>query len=267
VIRWCAYCQRYQGETWPYDDYSVTHTICNACAVHAADFAGQPPHLEAIQRFFQRLLRVDAVPTASPAELVAEGAALGIGQIDLLLGIVQPVLRQIGERWARAEATVAEEHQLSARCSAIIDFLVHADASLAGLQQAVRPAALLVPAAGNVHTLGLRMIEVYLITHRISTFTVDPGLPAGEVVELARRLSPRVVAISAALPQQLRAAVEVGQRLAALPDGARPEVAVGGFALRSDMPAVPADARLVLSNDLRVLLELAQKHGPATALH
>jgi methanogenic corrinoid protein MtbC1 len=263
VIRWCAYCQRYQGEAWPYDEYSVTHTICDACAPHAADFVGQPASLEAIQRFFQRVLRIDTVPALNAAELVAEGAALGIAPVDLLLGIVQPVLRRIGDRWARSEATIAEEHEVTARCSAIVDLLVNADARLARLRQAPHPEALLVAADGNLHTLGLRMIEVYLVTHRISTFTVYPGLPAGEVVELARRLSPRVVAISVALSEQLPSAVDVARRLATWSSGSRPEVVVGGLALRSDTPSLSPDAPLVVSSDLRVLLELAHKQGPA----
>jgi methanogenic corrinoid protein MtbC1 len=266
VIRWCAYCQRYQGETWPYDDYSVTHTICDACEAHAADFVCQPARIEAIQRFFQRVLRTDTMPGPNAAELVAEGAALGIGPVDLLLGIVQPVLRRIGDRWARSEATIAEEHQVSARCSAIVDLLVHADPSLAQLRQAPHPEALLVAAEGNFHTLGLRVIEAYLVTHRISTFTVYPGLPAGEVVELAQRLSPRLLAISAALSEHVLSAVDVARRLATWPSGARPEVVVGGFALRSDTPSLPPDAPLVACSDLRVLLELAQKHGAARAL-
>jgi len=37
MIRWCAHCQRYQGDVEPLDDYSVTHTICEDCVARGAD--------------------------------------------------------------------------------------------------------------------------------------------------------------------------------------------------------------------------------------
>ena len=36
MIRWCAYCQHYQGEQEPLDDYSITHDICEPCLASGA---------------------------------------------------------------------------------------------------------------------------------------------------------------------------------------------------------------------------------------
>lgn len=256
MIRWCAYCQSYQGEVEPYDDYSVTHTICEACVAREAYLSKEPASLESIRRFFGRLVRVGSGPVPTAAELVAQGAALGLDPADLLLGIVQPVLYQIGDRWARAEATIAEEHRVTALCSALIQLIADADPNVAALRQAQQPEVLLVVAEDNHHTVGIQILEVLLIRHRISTFTIYPGLPAEETVRLAHSLSPRVVAISAALPEQLQPALLVANRLAESPPNKRPLVVVGGLALRGEN-SLPADAPLVACRDPRVLLELA----------
>lgn len=263
MIRWCAYCQRYQGEAEPYDDYSVTHTICEPCEAREAYLSSEPTSLEAIRRFLGRLSRVGTGPGPTAAELVAQGAALGLDPADLLLGVVQPVLHQIGDRWARSEATIAEEHRVTALCSALIQLIAEADPSIAALRQARQPEVLLVAAEDNHHTLGIQILEVLLIRNRISTFTIYPGLPPEETVRLARSLSPPVVAISAALPEQLKPALQVADHLAESPPGRRPLVVVGGLALRGENRP-PAGGPLVPCRDPRALLELASRREAAT---
>ncbi len=258
MIRWCAFCQRYQGEVEPYDDYSVTHTICEACETRGAYLRKEPASLEAIRRFLERVARVGTDPEPTAAELVAQGAAIGLDPADLLLGIVRPVLHQIGDRWARSEATIAEEHRVTALCSALIQRIGDVDPNVAALRHARQPEVLLVVAEGNYHTLGIQILEVLLIRSRISTFTIYPGLPAEETVRLARSLLPRVVAISAALPEHLQPALWVANRLAESPPDARPLVVVGGLALR-DENVLPADAPLVPCRDPRALLELVSR--------
>jgi methanogenic corrinoid protein MtbC1 len=261
MIRWCAYCQRYQGEVEPYDDYSVTHTLCEDCEARDAYLREEPASLESIRHFLGRLSHTGTGPGPSAAELVAQGAALGLDPADLLLGIVQPVLHRIGDRWARSEATVAEEHRVTALCSALIQLIADADPNVAALRQAQRPEVLLVVAEDNHHTLGIQILEVLLIRNRISTFTIYPGLPTDETVRLARSLSPRVVAISAALPEQLQPALRVANRLAESPPDERPLVVVGGLALRGES-SLPAGAPMVPCRDPRALLELASRAGP-----
>lgn len=264
MIRWCAYCQRYQGEVEPFDDYSVTHTICEACEARAAYLSKEPPSLESIRHFLARMARIGTGPGPTAAELVAQGAALGLDPDDLLLGVVQPVLHRIGERWARGEATIAEEHRVTALCAAVIERIAEADPRVAALRQAERPDVLLVVAEGNHHTLGVQILEALLIRSRISTFTLFPGLPVEETVRLARSLAPRVVAISSALPEQLEPALQVAARLADAPHQDRPLVVVGGLALRGDL-GLAAGAPLVPCRDPRALLELASRRRTAPA--
>jgi methanogenic corrinoid protein MtbC1 len=260
VIRWCAYCQRYQGEAEPYDDYSVTHTICEDCEGREAYLRREPGSLESIRRFLGRLDLTGTDPAPTPDELVAQGAALGLAPADLLLGVVQPVLRRIGDRWARAEATVAEEHRVTALCSALIERIASLSPSTAALRQSQQPDLLLVVAEENYHTLGIQILEVLSLLRGIATFTVYPGLPADEIVGLARSLAPRVVAISAALPEHLQPALKVADRLAASPAGMHPLVVIGGLAVRGE-GSLPAGAPAVRCRDPRALLDYAARRA------
>jgi methanogenic corrinoid protein MtbC1 len=258
MIRWCAYCQRFLGEVEPLDDYAITHTICEACAAREAYLLPQSASLEAIQAFFMRVAQAGAEPGPTAREIVAQGAALGLDPVDLLVGVMQPVLRRIGERWARSQATIAEEHRVSALCSMVIQTMLADDASMAALREARPPTVLLTVAEGNHHTLGIQVLEVVLLRHRIATYTVYPGLPAPEVVALARALRPRVIAISAAVPEQLGSAAAVAEQLADLPPGQRPRVVVGGRGLHDGAP-LPAGNALLACRDARALLELVRR--------
>lgn len=253
MIQWCACCQRFQGEVEPRDDYAVTHTICEACEAREAFLQPLPAWLGAIQAFLERVARSGVERGLTAEEIVAQGAALGLEPVDLLVGVIQPVLRQIGDRWARSEATIAEEHRISALCAAVLHTMTARDPSVAALRVARPPAVLLAPAEDNQHTLGLQVLEVLLLRSGIPTFAVYPGLPAGELVALARALRPRVVGISAAVPEQLAAATNVAVALAEAPPDERPLVVVGGRAL-DDAP-LPAGGPLFPMRDYRALVE------------
>ena len=256
MIRWCAYCQRYQGEVEPFDDYSMTHGICERCCARKAFLHEEPSNLGAIRGFFIRVAQSATDPAVSAFELVREGDALGLDPVDLLLGIVQPVLRQIGDRWERGEATVAEEHRVTALCSTLIQLLMETDARVATLRRTKRPTVLLVGATHNYHTLGLQILAAFLLKNRISVLTVYPCLPPSEIVKLARSVQPRIVAVSAAMPDHIQSAVEIDERLAAGRSSERPLVVVGGLALRSEA-SIPAHGSLLACRDLNMFLEVA----------
>lgn len=262
MIRWCAYCQRYQGAVEPFDDYSLTHTICEACFSQGAYKSGQGADLRPVRDFFARLAYSGLGRLPSAAEVIEEGSALGIDPIDLLLGVVQPVLQQIGQRWNRSEITVAEEHRITALCAAVIESIASKDPNVLSLRSAPRPDVLLVAAEGNFHTVGVQLVEVLLLRARVSVYTVYPGIPTDEIVRLAHMLSPKVIAISIALPTQLSSAMSVAKTIAAWPENERPLLALGGRAIL-DAP-ITQDAGLFLCQDTHALLALLGR-GQATA--
>jgi len=232
MIRWCSYCQRYQGESEPFEDFSLTHTVCEAClASDAVLDDGLPERVEPIRQFFRQVAEAGADPSAAP-KLFADGLNLGLPPADLLMGILQPALYLMGERWAESTASVYEEHRLTGICATMIQLACQRQPDFAALRQSASPRVLLVNADGNYHTLGVQVVEFFLLSHGVPVFTVFPGLPAREVQALAESLRPKVIGMSVALPTQLGSVREIGEKLGALPAGVRPKLVAGGFGVR-----------------------------------
>ena len=232
MIRWCSYCQRYQGESPPFDDFALTHGICDSCL--AADIMMDSSALDRIQpvvSFFRRVANAHRHRESSAA-LLEEGLGLGIGPWDLLLGVIQPALQSMGRRWASALAAVSDEHVLTATCAEILA-LMNRQPGLGALRRSAIPEILLVNAEGNFHTLGIQFVEFFLLTRGIHVQVIYPGLPTREVVELVRSARPRKLGISCSLPAQLDSARRTAEAIVALPEEDRPQVFVGGFALHA----------------------------------
>ncbi len=238
VILWCAYCQTFQGEEPPFDDYAMTHGLCAAC--DAKDVVADAAAMHALQplvEFHRRLrARARASDEIRVKDLLDEARGLGVSPVDLLLGLVQPALYEIGDLWARGEVTVATEHRFSFTMERVASAVAEALPS-----STPRPGELdylLVNAEGNGHTLGLRFLDVFLRSRGRSTVLVVPGLPSGEVVALARALAPKTLGMSIAQPEQLAAVREVTRALADAPRG--PAVVVGGYPVKTGLALDPA---------------------------
>jgi methanogenic corrinoid protein MtbC1 len=254
MIVWCAYCQTFQGEKEPFDDYELTHTLCAAC-----DAAGGMMNEAAIRSVrpiaeFYNALRKQAATGAelSTPAILEDAQRLGVSPMDLLWGMVQPALHEMGVRWARSEVTIAIEHRFSMNVERIIDSVA------ATLPQPAPTAALdflLVNAADNHHTLGLRMLELLLRRRGSSTYLVVPGLPPSEVIALARSLAPKTVGVSIALAEQAASVRETLHGLSGLPK--KPRMIVGGYAVKMGLVA-----DLVASADVAIVPTYEQALRP-----
>lgn len=232
MIRWCAYCQRYIGESAPYDRYDFTHGICRQCVTtHAVlDDAGVA-RMRPVADYYLKVGEV-AYQGDAPKELLEEGLGLGLDPWDLLMGIVTPALRRIGERWANGEVPPTAEFRLSQCTSDLLGLLSERQPHFRTLREAPRPEVLLVSPRGKGHNLGLQLVAFFLLNRGISVKVLPACLPTAELVAMAAHLEPRKVGISCALAEQLPPTREIVNALAELPEGVRPLVYVGGFALR-----------------------------------
>jgi methanogenic corrinoid protein MtbC1 len=239
VIRWCSFCQRYLGESPPFDDYSVTHGICKPCseAFDADDDFGRAERLVDLFRRLQAAGRGGQIPSASA--VLDEGIALGLRPIDLLMGLVQPALYELGERWAAGETTVANEHAFTAMASALLALVMFKYPEAQTYRQSPTPRILLVAADGNYHTLGVQLVELILMLEHIPTFTVYPGIAADEVVELWRKTRAPVIGFSVGLPTQLSSVRDAVEAIARESSGIPPRFVVGGFPVRCGLRVHP----------------------------
>lgn len=242
MIRWCSYCSTYLGECPPYDDYSLTHGVCPVCVKVGYLEEGRliPERTIKLSSFYSQLRkRVLSREVKTYRKILDEALELEIKPIDLLFGIIQPSLYDVGERWASSSLTVAEEHWFTSVCSSIIDQAWEFFPEGLPFRHSQKPSVLLANADGNEHSLGVRLIELLLSIEQVPNHMIYPGLPSQDIFELAKTLKPKFIGISISQERHMEAVVELCTLVKGLPSHERPHLALGGFPTREGLTVDP----------------------------
>ena len=136
---------------------------------------------------------------------------------SVLTDVILPYLEELGERWERGEASVAQEHFSTSVLRGRLLGLAR------GWGRGLGPVALLACLPGERHELGLIAFGLALRSHgwRIAFFGSDT--PLETIDEAADALQPSLVVLSAVTPDLVHAALPQLQTLAS-----RYRVALGG---------------------------------------
>lgn len=128
---------------------------------------------------FLAAVRAFDVPAADGA--LAAAAALASPQ-SFALGVAVPVLRRMGDGWARGELTVAHEHFGSARIQARLE------AELDRIDRREPGARTLVAASpeGHAHSLGVLVGALLAATRGWSVVWLGASVPAGDLAAAVR---------------------------------------------------------------------------------
>jgi MerR family transcriptional regulator, light-induced transcriptional regulator len=173
-----------------------------------------------------------------PAAQAAIDRLLSVMTVDALLAdVVMPYLRELGDRWERGDASVAQEHFASAVLRGRLLGLAR------GWGLGVGPVALLACLPGELHDLGLIAFGLALRARGWRIVFLGPDAPIDTLAELSRALAPDLVVVHAVSAELVP---PVAGRLAAL--ARRHRVALGGAAVESD--ALEGDAVLILRGDV-----------------
>ena len=158
------------------------------------------------------------------------------GAEPVLGGVVLPYLRDLGDRWERGEASIAQEHFASSVVRGRLLGLAR------GWGRGAGPRAILACAPGELHDLGLVIFGIALRGRgwRVTFFGADTPVPT--LGEAARALRPALMVVTAATGGRLRTAAPELETLAAeLPvalagrgAGARVAEVIGARALSGD---------------------------------
>jgi methanogenic corrinoid protein MtbC1 len=238
MLKWCSYCQKFQGETPPYEDFGITHVLCPECNLaHPDVFATDlVRHSEMLRRVFYSLYEAGRRNDFGSAQrLVEEAIAANCRPVDILVGVVAPLLYQIGEEWRFGAITVDDEHKFTAFSKRVIDLIddkVHQGRSLGPTGER---SYFLINAPGNTHTLAIRILALWLESRGICTPTIVEHC---DLEALARRIveaAPRALLISMALPEQFNGVAAISALVGQLPSSRRPRVLVGGYAVKSGL--------------------------------
>ncbi|WP_271603754.1 MULTISPECIES: cobalamin B12-binding domain-containing protein [unclassified Bradyrhizobium] len=238
MLKWCSYCQQFQGETSPYEDCSVTYGLCRRCeSDHPDIFASEVVrHSEFLRRVYDSLYdagRRNDIPSAR--QLVKEAMAANFRPVDILLGILTPLLYKIGEQWRSGTVTVADEHEFTVFSERVIELIEASMQRGRTRRRAGVPRYFLMNAPGNTHTLAIRILALWLESRGICTPAVVNHLDLQDLPQHILKAAPKALLISMALPQQLDGVAAISALVGDLPAGARPKVMVGGYAIKSGL--------------------------------
>ena len=204
--------------------------------------------------YLAALLAGDAVRAR---HLVDRAVAGGVDVRDLYLGVFEPVLNEVGERWANGEINAATEHYATAVTQGVI-------ATLAPKIRAAPTSGRLAVvgcAPGEQHALGAQMIADFLESEAWEVLSLGASVPAPDLAQLADSERPDVVCLSAATSQTINGIAEALGRLGVLEP--RPFLVVGGHVttLVADgaLQKLGADAT---ANDPRELIALLDARFP-----
>jgi DNA-binding transcriptional MerR regulator len=155
-----------------------------------------------------------------PAAQAVLDRVLATATVDTLLAdVVLPYLSELGARWERGEASVAQEHFASSLLRGRLLGIAR------GWGRGIGPLALLACLPGEAHDLGLIAFGLALRSRGWRIVYLGPDAPVETVEDVSGALVPVLIVLHAAMPGRV---APIGERVSEL--AARHRVALSGAA-------------------------------------
>lgn len=149
------------------------------------------------------------------AELVAlDAIAGGVAVADLYADVLAPALNEVGRRWQSGDLTVADEHLATAIVESV---MARVGRTGTRLPRRSRERLLLACAEHEAHVVALRMLADLAEGAGFDVRYLGGSVPVDALVDLAERLRPRIVCLSASVGAPAASVVEAVEGLVALP--------------------------------------------------
>lgn len=197
--------------------------------------------------FLERALRGD-LPAARRVVLDADDVGL---PLEVAFDeVLRPALRQLGDRWAGGDVSVAQEKETSETAREIIAELTLRHARRTASQPASVVAACV---AGERHELGLRMMSGLLRSRGINVHFLGADVAPGFLADAVERRRPQAVLLSVTSDTHLPA---IREAVAALHDaGHSPTILAGGQAVERHPDIVAGFGVTPATDDPDLLIE------------
>jgi len=238
----------------PYDDFSITHGMCSSCvSAHQNPFANHVvDRAQLLRKIFRALLDAgqnDDFETA--ARIVDDAIAANCRPVDILVGMLSPMLYEIGEAWKRGAITVEAEHRFTAFSQKVIGLVEARIGSVAAAPPVSSNTALLflMNAPGNRHDLALRILSTWLECHGARVRVIEDDVDQDRLMRSIAAERPRYLMISMALIDQRDPVAGIARAVHALPQDVRPRTIVGGYPVKAGLIRSIPDAELLANID------------------
>jgi methanogenic corrinoid protein MtbC1 len=257
MLKWCAYCQQFMHEIAPYDDFSITHGLCDSCEATRKDLFA--PHeveqARALSKIFHELFeagRREDFETAT--RIIEEALAANFRPVDILIGMISPMLYEIGEEWKLGTLSVESEHRFTAFSEQVIELVKSKiDADVVAPANRSGPPLFLMNAPGNRHDLAIRILTLWLESRGATVRIIDEKIDDASLIRNLATDRPKYLLISMAVTDQLDRVVEIVKTAQALPPNLRPKIFVGGYPVKAGpISAIPAAELLADISALRI---------------
>ena len=191
--------------------------------------------------------------------VVKDGLDRGLTPPALLLEVMTPALREVGERWHRGEVSVAEEHWAT---QVTLDEMERVRLSRPA-HRTLELQAVVAVAPEETHVMPARVVATLLEWRGWRVDFLGGGLPPEDLITFAARRRPDLVALSVTLPAHLPAVREAVTGLRALDP--RPRILVGGAAFREEAAGEgePPEADWVVTDALEGIVTAEEHLGVA----
>ena len=157
---------------------------------------------ELTREFLTALLRADR---RRAAELILGAADDGVPIEELYLEVFQPCLYEVGWLWQTGQASVAQEHLVSATVQLAMAQLYPRLFTAPRIGRSVVVASV----GGELHEIGGRMVADIFELHGWDSHFTGANTPSASVARMVADVDPDAIAISATLPAHVPFVEEV----------------------------------------------------------
>jgi methanogenic corrinoid protein MtbC1 len=237
-------------ETAPYDNFTITHGLCPSCASkHKNPFAHDVvERATALRKIFRALFDAglhEDLETAT--RIVDEAIAVHCRPVDILLGMISPMLYEIGEEWKRGALSVEAEHRFTSFSRRVVELVEVRSGSVTAVFPSNATPLFLMNAPGNRHELALRILSIWLECQGAKVRILEADVEHDRLIRTIAAERPKYLLISMSVTDQRDRVVEIAQAVQTLPQDVRPKTIVGGYPVKVGLIRSIPDAEL-LSN-------------------
>ena len=155
-----------------------------------------PAERDAVQELRARLTSALEAFDEEATQAAVDRAFASVGVDRAVQVVVLPALRDIGERWERGRADVAQEHYATNMLQARLMSLAR------GWEEGPRPRAVLACAPGELHVVGLICLGLALRERGWRVLFLGADTPIAALERTVRDVAPSLVVLSAVLPER-----------------------------------------------------------------
>lgn len=183
--------------------------------------SNRPAGNEVVLQYLTAILESDRVAAES---IVLATLDSGVSIPEIYENILAPAQARLGQMWHRGEISVADEHFGSATTQAVMSQL------RPHFKRSERNGKLVVGTStpGDLHEIGLQMVIDLFEMDGWGVVYLGANTPIADVIELAKRRKPDLLALSVSTALMLRDAGELIECIRADADVASTKLLIGG---------------------------------------